>query len=267
MAQKPKSLPTTPTALCGEQLVSLMIGHLVTRLEVEAGKNNGVLAAQNIRDTCDKFLAEELPRFQSTFQRNYDECTQHREEHRWAGIRKQPFDRILTKRFAHLFPARKGDDGGQGLLSRRVIPGFNLAINKMIGPMLYEQCQRKTRAIMDRHPTEQGGYDWGKIYADPDCLALTNDVLVVVAHYFSEFERRRTWFMELVNSNLARPTDDEELHANWQLTPHGFSEMMRTLFEDMESTMTKHPERLKARYGEQTIRVLNEFLARLKIEL
>ncbi len=271
MAQHPKSVTSkstpAPGALCGEPLVSVMIGHLVTRLEVEAGKSNGRLSAAEIRESAEKFLAEELPRFHASFQRSYDECTQRREEHRWAGIRKQPFDRILTKRFAHLFPARKGDDGGQGLLSRRVIPGFNLAINKMIGPMLYEQCQRKTRAIMDRHPTEHGGYDWGKIYADPDCLALTNDVLVVVAHYFSEFERRRSWFMELVNSHLARPTDDEELHANWQLTAHGFYELMRTLFVDMEATIAQHPERLKSRYGEQTLTALSEFLERLKIEL
>ncbi len=92
-------------------------------------------------------------------------------------------------------------------------------------------------------------------------------MLVVVAHYFSEFERRRSWFLELVNSNLARATDDEEQLANWHLTTHGFSEMMRTLFADMETIITLHPERLKARYGEQTLAALSEFLERLKIEL
>jgi len=266
MVQRPKSTHSSDT-LCGEQLATVMLGHLITRLEVEAGKHQGALTATAIRDTAEKFIADELAMFKATFQRSFDECTRRREEHRWAGIRKQPFDRILTKKFSSLFPARNGDDGGRNVLSRRVIPGFNLAINKMIGPMLYEQCQRKTRAIMDRYATASGGCDWNKVYADPDCLALTNDVLVVVAHYFSEFARRRTWFMELVNSNLASPADDEEVLANWQLTPYCFSELMRALFTDLEQAMTTHPERLGARYGEHTLTALGEFLERLKIEL
>ena len=266
MTQRSKT-PSPSVTLCGEQISSLVAGHLVTRLEVEAGKNGGVLSTKEIRTIAEKFLAEELPRFQPAFQRSYDECTQRREEQRWSGIRKQPFDRILTKKFAHLLPARNGDDGDQGLLSRRVIPGFNLAITKMIGPMLYEQCQRKTRAIMDRYPTPSGGYDWEGVYEDPDCLALTNDVLVVVAHYFAEFDRRRSWFLELVNSHLARPSTTEESRENWQLTSYGFAEMMRTLFAELEQILTLHPDRLKSRYGEHTIAALTDFLKRLQVEV
>ena len=264
MAQRPKS---TAQSYCGTQITTLMVGHLITRLEVEAGKNYGFLSAGQLRTLAEAFLAEEMPRFQSTFQRGYDECTQRRDEHLWSGIRKHPFDRILTKKFAHLFPARNGDDGEQGLLSRKVIPGFNLAINKMIGPMLYEQCQNKIRAVMDRHPTNSGGYDWEAIYADPDCHSLTNDVLVVVAHYFSEFDRRRSWFMDLVNSKLSQSSDDDHTGPNWQLTSHGFAEMMRTLFADMEQTLSKNPEHLRTRYGDHTVTALINFLKRLRVEI
>ena len=264
MAQR--SIPPAPS-LCGEQISSVMVGHLVTRLEVEANKNQGHLSAVEIRALAEAFLAEELPRFQATFQRNYDECTLRREEQSWSGVRKHPFDRILTKQFADLFPARKGDDGGQGLLSRRVIPGFILAINKMIGPMLYEQCQNKTRGIMDRHATTPGNYDWDAIYADPDSQSLTNDVLVVVAHYFADFDKRRGWFMDMVNSKLSRPTDEDKSQPNWTLTSHGFAELMRTLFVHLEKTLATAPERLRSRYGDHTIGALTALLDRLRIEL
>ena len=134
---------TQPNGLCGLQISTVMVGHLVSRLEVEAGKNGGTLSADEIRAAAQKFLSDEMPHFQSTFQRSFDECTTRREENHWSSIRKHPLDRILTKKFAKLFPPRNGDDGGLSILSRRVIPGFNLAITKMIGPMLYEQCQQK----------------------------------------------------------------------------------------------------------------------------
>ena len=262
------SKPPSPTLThCGERVSSVLIGHLVTRLEVEAGKRGGFLSTSEIRTLSEAFLTEEMPHFHSTFQRSFDECTERREEEKWSGIRKQPFDRIMTKKFAHLFPSRKGDDGGEGVLSRRVIPGFNVAINKMIGPMLYEQCQGKTRAIMDRHRSKHGGYDWNRIYTDPDCQSLTRDILVVVAHYFSEFDRRRNWFIELVNSNLAKAVGEDELHASWHLTQHGFAEMMRALFADLEASLTQDSDKLMARYGEYTITALESFLKRLQTEL
>ena len=252
--------------MCGVQITTLLVGHLVSRLEVEAGKNGGTLSAEHIRACSEKFLTDELPHFQSAFQRNYDECTILREEHRWSASRQNPLDRILTKKFAHLFPPRKGDDGEHGILSRRLLPGFSLAITKMIGPMLYEQCQRKALAIMQRHPTVHGGFDWRAIYADPDCLSLSNDVLVVVAHYFAEFDRRRNWFMALLNNNLAPVKADEDHHANWQLTNHGFAEMMRALFVTLEADLQSQPDKMLVRYGESTVHAISAFLERLKIE-
>jgi hypothetical protein len=271
MVQNPKTRPPSPP-LCGEQLTSLVVGHLVTRMEVEAAQTGGMLTVPEIRAIAEKFLTAEIPHFHAAFKRNYEECTSRREEQRWSGIRKYPFDRILTKKFAHLFPARKGDDGGSGLLSRRVIPGFTLAIQKMIGPMLYEQCQRKTRAIMDRYTDQQSGYDWNSIYADPESQALANDVLVVVAHYFSEFDRRRGWFMDLINNNLAPPprqdltAPDDALSGHWQLTPHGFAEAMRALFNDLDQLLTTTPDQIRTRYGDHTVLALEAFIKRLNFE-
>ena len=258
-----KTQPPLPHVQCGTSIATEMIGHLVSRLEVEAAKSGGQLSGEAIRGLSQRFLNDELRLFKPAFQRNYDECTQRREAVRWSGIRKQPFDRLLVKRFAHLFPPRDGDDGGLGLLSRRIIPGFSVAIDKMIGPMLYEQCQLKTRSIMDRH-TQGANVDWNAVYADADALLLANDVLLVVAHYFAEFDRRRAWFLELINNHLSEPMAEDN-NDFWQLGNHGFSEMMRALFQSLSVEMVKHPAQLKKRYGEHTINALAEFLRQLSV--
>ena len=254
--------PAGPKAC--EAIATTMIGHFTTRLEVEAARQGG-LTASDVRRLAESFLRQEFGRFDATFRRSYDTCTATREARQWESTRKRPFDRVLMKAFAHLFPARQGDDGGQGLLSRRVIPGFNLAIDKMIGPALYEQCQLKSLAIVERHRSGTGAPDWDAVHADPETHALANDVLVVVAHYFGNFERRRDWFLALVNSHLAKAAADAA-DAHWQLSRHGFGELMRALFADLRANLISAPAMLRKRYGDHTVDTVDAFLQRLERE-
>ncbi|HTH17080.1 MAG TPA: hypothetical protein VL974_10535, partial [Magnetospirillum sp.] len=168
-------LPPAGPKAC-EAIASTMIGHFATRLEVEARKSGGALRAEDIRVIAERFLAEEALRFQPALQRSWDQCTKAREAKQWQSARRNPFDRILAKPFADLFPPRTGDDGRQGVLSRRVLPGFHLAVDKMIGPALFETCQRKCQAIMDRHRRGNGDTDWKAVHADAETHALTSDV-------------------------------------------------------------------------------------------
>lgn len=252
--------PAGPKAC--EAIANTMIGHFVTRLEVEAHRAGGALSAGAIRALAERFLTDEAGRFAPTLQRSWDACSKAREARQWESARRNPFDRILAKPFAHLFPPRQGDDGGQGVLSRRVLPGFHMAVDKMIGPALFEQCQRKSQAILDRHRQPGGGFDWDGVHADPETHALSTDVLMVVAHYFSNFERRRDWFMTLVNSHLATVAATAP-DAHWQLTEHGFAELMRALFADVAARLVTDPPALRKRYGEQTIETVEAFFRRL----
>lgn len=248
--------PSTGPNACAA-IADTMISHFTTRLEVEARKHGGTLTAEAIRALADTFLTEDAPRFHPVLQRSFDECTRTRQDRQWESSRTQPFERILTKPFAHLFPPRQGDDGGSGLLSRRLLPGFAMAVTKMIGPALHDQFQRKAQAILDRHHRPSGGYDWVAIHADEQTRALTQDALVLVAHHFAQFRRRRDWFLEMVNSHLA---PSRGLDATWRLSEHGFTEMMRALFADMRANMGV----LRQRHGDQTAEMVEAFLQKLE---
>lgn len=246
-----------------ESIANTMIGHFVTRLEVEAHKAGGALTAQAIRELAERFLTEEAVRFQPVLKRSWDACSAARETVQWESARHRLFDRILDKPFAHLFPPRPGDDGDSGILSRRMIPGFTVAVTKMIGPALYQQCQQKAQAIIDRYRQDSGGYDWHAIHADPQAVALINDVLMVVAHTFAHFERRRDWFTDLVNSHLS-PVAPDAADAHWQLTNHGFAELMRALFGALKAELATNGQELRKRYGEQMVETAEGFLRRLE---
>ena len=253
-----KPIPAGPR-YCASISVT-MLGHFLARLKGEAGRTGGTLTFDQINEAATHFVAD-LGRFDSVLQRSFDDCTQARDAAAWAKSRRRLFDGVLMKRIAHLFPARSGDDGssGEAVLSRRVIPGFNLAIDKMIGPLLHDQCQSRAHAIVDRLRGSADEIDWGLVASDREARALVNDVLVVVAHYFGNFRRRRDWFMTLVNSNLAPAAADDPDH-NWQVTPAVFQRLMMALFEDLFTLMrVDHGKAIHDRYGEHAWETLTDF--------
>lgn len=248
---------------CCEALGAVVVGRFAASLEAEARTSGGSLTAQRIKEAAAHFLRDGAP-LEAIYQNAFDDCTRAREAAAWDQARRHPFDRILTKRFAHLFPARSGDDGapGGGVLSRRVIPGFSLVLTKMIGPDLYEQCQVKAQAIVERHRAGPQ-VDWKGVYADDEAQALANDVLVVVARYFTDFDRRRDWFVAIVNANLAAPTPgggDE----HWQLTEPIVHLLLRALFADLGAAAAEDSHSLRVRYSDDTFETLVDFLTRLE---
>lgn len=259
-----KPLPTGPHHC--EAVAETLVGHFAARLEAEARKSGGLDAAA-IRALADSFIAADSKRFGPIYQRSYEECSQARDLLLWEKARRNPFDRVLVRKFGHLFPARPGDDGSRdgGLLSRRVVAGFVKAVNMMIGPVLYDQCQRKCQAILERHRTE-AVFDWAGVYDDDEAIALTNDVLVVMSHYFSDFEKRRAWFITVVNSHLGAPEQDQPGDEDWQLDDAAFHQMMLALFEDLRHGLAKGSRALRSRYGENTLDSLAAFFARLEGE-
>lgn len=244
-------------------IASAIVHRFAEALAEEAAA--GTLSPERIRALAAQHETEDP--HTPLYRRSWEDCSRAREAAMWEQARRFPFDRILMRRFAHLFPARTGDDGGASTrptLSRRVIPGINLAVHMMIGPFLYEQCQRKSQAIVDRHREDGGGPDWEAVYADPEAQILANDVLAVVAHYFANFQKRREWFLSLVNSNLG-PAAKDAPDATWQLDATAFRALMFALFDDMRRQMetARGAARLRKRYGEQTTEALQEFFGRL----
>jgi len=239
-----------------------MIGHFVTRLEVEAGKAGGSLSAARIRALAQHFIAAEQARFGTYYQRAWDECSHLREALQFEHARKRPFERVLMRRFSHLYPPRLFDEGRDGVLSRRMIPGFVLAIDKMIGPTRRERGERVCLDILARHSSAEGVCDWEAVHADPDIVALVDDTLGAVAQTFTDFERRRAWVIDLIDSHLA-PVESTSPEAHWTLGQSGFSVLMRALFAAFARRLQADPAAARAYWGDASFAAIAQFLHHL----
>lgn len=265
VTRTPPPPPNPPAAgpQCCRTVGSTMVGHFATRLEVEAAKAGGSLTAAQIRAVAQHFVEAEQSRFKAYYQRAWDDCTRERDALRWEGERDQPFERILMRRFAHLFPPRSGDEGGEGILSRRMIPGFHAAIDKIIGPTLFEQCRQRSAALVARHTAPNGHHDWRAIHADPEAARLIDDVLMAVALSFADFRKRRAWFLDLVNTRLG-PARSGARDERWRLSDAAFAALMRALFADLGAMAHADPAGIKGRWGDGAHDALCRFILHLE---
>ncbi len=148
---------------------------------------------------------EDEERFLSQIQPLADGWLGEIERELWDQTRKRPFERLLVKRFSHRFSPAESLDS-PATVSRRVIPGLFLAFEKIAGTEFMEQCQGAGRGIFrDLRSARGDEFRWSDYYDDQAANELVDDLMVVVARSFKDFDKRLNWLIELINSHLAPP--------------------------------------------------------------
>ncbi len=237
-------------------LAETVISSLIDRLMAEARKRGGTLSLDDI-----EYLSVEMEKkteaLQAVFQHSFEEYVQSRERATWAKARKFPFDRVMVQKFVPLFADQGNLTFAEGGLSRRVLPGFFLAVNKMVGAEHVEDLQNRMQVVVDRHPASDGSgdADWYAVYGDPEAIDLLNEGLIAMAPYFDDIERRSRWFCHVVNTALAPAREDAAPEEKeWQMGNLAFASMFEALFKPL-APLVETPEsriHLNDTYGAAT---------------
>ena len=270
MAEKPTKTEPTSVYQC-EGLAFAILHAFAERLTGEAEKTDGVISVDRIQALVRTFGAEEGDHFRVNFRTRLEEFLTQREKEFWDQNRKRPFDRVLVKRFAHLLAPEGGLGTAEGPLSRRLLPGFFQAMEKLAGPVLFSQCQRACKGILKAKREEPGadaGDLYDELYDSDDANVLVDDVLVVVASHFAEFDPRVDWLLDLINDHLGIPEDYEfegpAVYA-WQLERQGLLDLLSGLFASIREKMAGEPGRhqIQERYGQKARSIIETLLAHL----
>jgi len=108
----------------------------------------------------------------------------------WEQNRRHPFERILVKRIAHLFPPSESLSDKRAL-SRRILPGSMIAFEGIAGTEFVNQCRAAGRGIFKSLREMRGeDFTWANFYNDQSANDLSADLLAVVAWSFREFDAR-----------------------------------------------------------------------------
>lgn len=244
------------------ETISLAIFQLFVELLEGEARRTGSLTREQILTLAEKFV-ESQPKMLPLYQRSWDDCSEARGAAAWDPERKLPFDRIVIARFAHMFPDHEEGTMPVEMLSRRMIPGFILALDKMVGPERISDYQRQSWEIVRRLKEVHGDkFDWQHVYDDDEANRLADDILVAMARYFESFEKRKVWFFNIINANMPPYDRLSGEPGDWEMGEREFSRLMKALYAHIRSALvTKDGEAAFAeRYGEDALRSMERFI-------
>lgn len=248
-----------------EEVIELFIEDMTTA----AARKSGVLTIHDIV-TLSQELKRKLPHLQSMFERSFDDYVRARERANWDKIRHNAYERMVVQTFAHLFPHGDHATLPAGCLSRRVLPGFFLVMNMMLGTDAVDdyrhQCESEIERLKDRLGED---FDWHAVYDNADVRAVVRRALAGMAIYFDQTEKRSEWFIDIVNRHLATPESTAKEGPgtiDWELTESVFWRMIDALFADLATALRDPALRaeLARDFGHDTIAQVGTAIDRIK---
>jgi hypothetical protein len=217
-------------------LAQTILDTVTEKLKTEAWRRGGQLDIDDIDRIAGELKAKQA-QLEAVFRTTFEQYVRARERAAFDHARQFPFDRLIVNTFAHLFsPERAKADGGDRI-TRKILPGFFLAIDKMLPPEKLEEFQERCRQILKGLSGDnEQQTDWAKLYNDAEAKELLIDALCVFAPYFEALDRRKLWFLPLVNDNL-QPGED------WKLTDRGFYNLALAIFAPLQHALMDKRER------------------------
>ncbi|MEO5335901.1 MAG: hypothetical protein H7841_03260 [Magnetospirillum sp. WYHS-4] len=273
---KPVPVPTPKPAAKPAQSLSpaaqsraiaeTVVSSLLDRLVSEAKRKGGMLSVDDIQGLTQEF-EKKTAVLQTVFEKSFEDYVKARERAAWQQTRQYPFDRVIVQTFAGSFADGPKLINDPDALSRRILPGFFMALGMMLGPEAMDQCQERCRKIVARHKSGRNDeFDWQNVYDDPETKALVLEAQVAIAPYFEDLRKRADWLINLVNTHLSPYEGDANSPvARWTMTEVSFFTLVEGLLGGLKATLNTDAgaQELAQRHGHETCSRLYKLFRKL----
>lgn len=240
-------------------LADILLRRLTDHLQEKAQRAGGRLGSEQIRLAVEHFQSQTGDEVNDFYRTAWNQCLSVMDEVRREGGRRMPFERLMVKPINHLLPSAAQPMVAGQMLPRRVIPGYLASVQEMLGPVLVDQYQSRSRELVRIIQTARGtDFDWEDVYADPTSHVIINDVLVHVSKHFTDLPVRRDWLIEIVNAHM--PLGEDEAERSWSVGEAEFRLLTGALFAPLQREMAtgEGARRLRERYGEVSCALLSD---------
>ena len=256
-----------------DELAKLVLDEFSFKIRAAAESSKEGLSARDIEGLIDDFMQKGRDKTLVNFQQKFEEILREHERDIWDRTRTRPFERVLIQRFCHLFPSEGELDKGNGLISRRLIPGFLKTMEQMVG---FEQCERFRRDMKDLitrlKNDDEDHFRWYDIYDNRTANGLVDEALATAALTFDAFEKRITWLLFSVNAQLVTAeyfAFEGETVNSWKLDRLGLIAMLDALYAPLAKQAKKAAGRteIERRYGMRAAAAIGHLLMRIEAEM
>lgn len=268
MAENDSRSKTPPDMAC-EEIAFQVLDLFIEQLMAEANRSEGFSAAA-FQAFIHQFKKNNATEALVRFRKSFEDSLREREREIWDQSRKNPFDRVLVKRFSSLFPTEDGLVSSTGTVSRRILPGFFTAFDMLMGPELAANCRHACLDLLQNLTRTAGRrIDWETLYSNSTANGLVDESLVAMAIGFSNFDKRFDWMLNLVNSHLAEASKfafEGEAVQDWSLDREGLGKLLHALFSDFATRMadTEGRNALAGRLGPRSTEAVEAMVRRVQ---
>ena len=266
-AEEPGTAAPTPAGH-GQALAEAVVASFVERLKAEARRKGGTLTMEDL-EALEREFQKKTKALQALFEQSFEEHVRTGEPARREHTRRNPFERLMVQRISHMFADGDAPLGEDNVVSRRMLPGFLMVMNMMLGTEAVARYRERCAGIVER---VRGGRDddasWDEMLADAEANEVVFDAQVAIALQFQDPEIGTTWMVDLVNGYL-RPPDDAPGEggdaAAWEFTEGACRRVLGALLSDLKQTLSTDGGRraLAERYGAKVCAALAEIMIRL----
>ncbi len=247
-------------ALCQDLATSVLDDYTTQLIDMVENSTHG-LTIDDIRSFLEQYKEKAVSADQSAFKAHFQRCLVRREQEVFDPNRRAPFKRVLTMRFSDLFPAEGALDGSGAYVSRRMLPGLFLALEKMVGSEPFTLGHGVCVDALEACRNAEGVVIWEDLYDQPSVMDAVDDMLMRLVTHFDNPMKRVMWMLNIINNDLADPLDfDFEGDANkdWQLDEHGLINILRHLFRGLRHRLKDKDQALALthKYGQASARQL-----------
>lgn len=235
--QNPKIDPTRQRAEARARALSDAVVHAFTeKLKSEIDKHGGFLGLRHI-DGIEASFNAQAKNLSALFAQAFEDAAREQEEQRWFSMKRPAFDRLIVKRFEHLLISHGPQGQLRGSVSRRILPGFFLALNMMLGAEAMEAYQTRSDDAVARVMKGQLPVDWNLVDRDVDIHDVILDAQYAVALHFENIQRRFSWFIQIANAHMSPATDSHGDEATWELSHHSLHLLINGLLSDLKKAV------------------------------
>ncbi len=215
-------------------MAETVISAFTEALKGEARKRGGFITLPDIEELGVAFR-EKTAELTEIFEMSFNDAAREQEELKWNQIKRPAFDRLMVKRFDHMFMVKDREGIPRGTFPRRFLQAFFLTLNMLLGPDAMEKFHKRSDEIMERVMKGIIPVDWDLLDQNEEMQQIIIDAQLAIALQFSDAKKRAKWFIQLVNANLAPvPENASKVEASWEMDHRTFLKLINALLHDLK---------------------------------
>ncbi len=220
------------------------------------------MSVSDIRAFVETYRTEYIHEHDAEFKTHFQSCLTRCEQVVFdPASRREPFKRVLTSRFVDLFPPLNGLDDSRTYVSRRMLQGLFLALEKMVGDVALERGHITCKNLVELLKATEQGFVWEDLFQNEQAQGAVDDLLMALLPHFSNPMKRINWMVNLINNDLSDPKEfafEGPANQDWQIDERDVVRVLRRVFRHLKQQLVdkQHAMAMAAKYGTQQTRAL-----------